>query len=177
MVEPHEPTGEIVLYRADDGRTRIECRFADESLWLSQALMAELFQATPQNITLHLKARYEEGEIEEAATCKEYLRVRREASDQARRRKQVFLGDWDRKLDEFLAFNERRVLPDKGAVSKAAAAALAETQYAAFAARRRALAEAEGERARQAALESAAKHLPSPKGRQPRARRKKGSGE
>jgi hypothetical protein len=73
-----EPTGEIVLYQTDDGRTRIECRFADESLWLSQALMAELFQTTPQNITLHLKALYAEGEIDEAATCKDYLQVRRE---------------------------------------------------------------------------------------------------
>jgi hypothetical protein len=78
MTYPTPPVGEIVLYQTDDGRTRVECRFADESLWLSQALMAELFQTSPQNITLHLKALYEEGEIEESATCKEYLLVRRE---------------------------------------------------------------------------------------------------
>ena len=47
----------------------VECRFADETLWLSQALMAELFQVTPQNVTLHLQALYAEGEIlEEAQT-------------------------------------------------------------------------------------------------------------
>ena len=51
-----KPTGEIVLYQTEDGRTRVECRFADENIWLSQALMAELFQTTPQNITLHLRA-------------------------------------------------------------------------------------------------------------------------
>lgn len=339
------PVGEIVLYQTDDGRTRVECRFADESLWLSQALMAELFQTSPQNITLHLKALYEEGEIEESATCKEYLLVRREggrdvrrkvkhynldailavgyrvrsdrgtqfrrwaterlreylvkgfamdderlknpplpgssvpdyfdellarirdiraserrmylrvreifalagdydpgnkrtteffqtiqnklhfaatgktapeliaeradrtrpnmgltswkgevvrkadvtvaknylnaeeidtlnrivvmwldyAEDQAKRRKQVFLTDWERKLDEFLAFNERNVLTGRGKVSKADADAHAEAEYEAFAAHRRALAEAEGERARLAALEAAAKELPSPK--------------
>ena len=337
--------GEILLYQTDEGRTRIECRFADESLWLSQGLMAELFQTTPQNITRHLKALYAEGEIEESATCKEYLQVRREGSrnvrravkhynldailsvgyrvrsdrgaqfrrwaterpreylvkgfamdddrlknppveglgvpdyfdellerirdiraserrmylrvreifalagdydaggsrtteffqkiqnklhfaatgktapeliaeradhtqanmgltswkgdvirktdvtvaknylsveeidelnrivvmwldfaeDQARRRKQVFLGDWERKLDEFLAFNERRVLLDKGRVSKVIADARAQGEYEVFVARRRALAEAEGERARQAALEAAAKQLPAPK--------------
>jgi hypothetical protein len=70
--------GEIVLYRAEDGDTRIECRFAEGTLWLTQALIAELFQTTPQNITLHLKAIYEEGELSEAATCKEYLQVRKE---------------------------------------------------------------------------------------------------
>jgi hypothetical protein len=74
----HEPIGEIVLYQTDGGRTRIECRFADESLWLSQAHVAELFQTTPQNITLHLKTLYAEGEIDEATTCKDYLQVRRE---------------------------------------------------------------------------------------------------
>lgn len=77
--------GELILYETEDGRTRVECRFADETLWLSQALMAELFQTTPQNITLHLKALYEEGEIEEEATCKEYLQVRREGTREVRR--------------------------------------------------------------------------------------------
>jgi hypothetical protein len=83
--DPPESTGELILYETEDGRTRVACRFADETLWLSQALMAELFQTTPQNITLHLKALYEEGEIEEAATCKEYLQVRQEGARQVRR--------------------------------------------------------------------------------------------
>ncbi|MCL4555231.1 MAG: virulence RhuM family protein, partial [Actinobacteria bacterium] len=85
MERPHEPTGEIILYQTDDGRTRVECRFSDESLWLSQALIAELFQTTPQNITLHLKALFADGEIEEAATCKEFLQVRREGSRDVQR--------------------------------------------------------------------------------------------
>jgi len=80
------PAGEILLYRTEDGRTRVECWFADESLWMSQALMAELFQTTPQNVTQHLKALYDEGEIEEEATCKSYLQVRSEGQRQVRRR-------------------------------------------------------------------------------------------
>ncbi len=68
----------IILYQTEDGRTRIQCRFEDETVWLTQALMAELFQVTPQNITLHLRAIYSEGELEETATCKEYLQVRNE---------------------------------------------------------------------------------------------------
>lgn len=337
------PRGEVVLYVADDGRTRVECRFEDETLWLSQALMAELFQTTAQNITLHLKALYEEGEIEEAATCKDYLQVRLEgarrvrrsvkhysldailavgyrvrsargtqfrqwaterlreylvkgftmdderlrnppvegagvpdyfdellerirdiraserrmylrvrdifalaadyqsdgedarrffpiiqnklhyaatgrtaaeiiaeradharpnmglttwrggavrkgdvrtaknyldqdeigelnrivvmwldfAEDQARRRRQIFLRDWETKLDDFLRFNDREVLTGAGTVSHAAAVAHAEEAYKRFDERRRALAEAEGERANFAALEAAARRLPS----------------
>lgn len=85
MERPHESTGEIILYQTDDGHTRVECRFSDESLWLSQALMAELFQTTPQNITLHLKALFADGEIEEAATCKEFLQVRQEGSREVQR--------------------------------------------------------------------------------------------
>lgn len=79
------PGGELVLYQTPDGRTRVECRFAEESLWLSQALMAELFQTTPQNITLHLKALYAEGEIAERATCKDFLQVRMEGARQVQR--------------------------------------------------------------------------------------------
>lgn len=85
MSESTPPESSIILYQTEDGRTRIECRFEDESIWLTQALMAELFQTTPQNITLHLKALYEEGEIAEAATCKEYLQVRQEGSRQVQR--------------------------------------------------------------------------------------------
>lgn len=84
------------------------------------------------------------------------------AEDQARRRKQVFLKDWAIKLDEFLRFNERAVLGDKVRVSQATAVAKAEEEYEAFAARRRALLEADAERAASQALEDAAKELPPP---------------
>jgi len=75
----------MILYQTEDGRTRIECRFADETIWLTQALMAELFATTPQNVTLHLKAIFEEGELSEEATCKDYLQVRTEGGREVRR--------------------------------------------------------------------------------------------
>lgn len=83
------------------------------------------------------------------------------AEDQARRRKQVFLGDWTAKLDEFLRFNERAVLADAGVVSRASADRKAADEYEAFAARRREQQEAEGEAAAMRALEAAAKRLPA----------------
>jgi hypothetical protein len=78
MPNDEAPQSSIILYQAEDGRTRIQCRFEDEMIWLTQAQMAELFQTTAQNVTLHLKAIYAEGELVETATCKEFLQVRRE---------------------------------------------------------------------------------------------------
>jgi hypothetical protein len=340
--EPTPPTGEIVLYQTEDGRTRVECRFVDETLWLSQALIAELFQKDVRTVNEHLQNIYEEGEIEAQATIRKFRIVRREGSrevereiehynldailavgyrvrsergtqfrrwaterlseylvkgftmddqrlknppvegsgapdyfdeilerirdirasekrmylrvreiftlagdydpgrretteffqiiqnrlhfaatgktapeliagradhsrpnmgltawrgdvvrkadvtvaknylsqaeigelnrivtmwldfaeDQARRRKQVFLKDWETKLNDFLRFNERAVLGDKGIVSKTTAHARAEAEYEEFAARRRALLEAEGEREQSRSLEDAARKLP-----------------
>ena len=83
--ESKSPNCEIFLYQTEDGRARVECRFENETLWLTQALMAELFDTTPQNITLHLKSLYDEGEIDDISTCKEYLQVRREGSREIHR--------------------------------------------------------------------------------------------
>ena len=78
--------GEILLYQTEDGRTRIQCRLEDETLWLTQAQIAELFQTTPQNVTLHLKAIFAEEELAEKATCKDYLQVRHEGKRAVTRR-------------------------------------------------------------------------------------------
>ena len=76
---------ELVLYQTEDGRTRIQCRFENETIWLTQAQMAELFQTTPQNVTLHLKSIFEDGELQEEATCKDYLQVRTEGKREVSR--------------------------------------------------------------------------------------------
>jgi hypothetical protein len=84
------------------------------------------------------------------------------AEDQAKRRKQVFLGDWETKLNDFLRFNERRVLPNAGRISKEQAAQQAEAEYQQFEAKRRAYLEAEAERGIIEELEETAKQLPPP---------------
>jgi len=85
------------------------------------------------------------------------------AEDQAKRRKQVFLKDWERKLDEFLKFNDRRVLPDAGKVSKKEADDFANDEYERFAERRRRHKEALGAEENIKALEEAARMLPERK--------------
>lgn len=342
--QPMEPAGEFLLYQTEDGHTRVECRFLDDSIWLSQTLIAELYQKDVRTVNEHLRNIFDEGELNPEATIRKFRIVRREgardvarliehynldailavgyrvrstrgtqfrrwaterlseylvkgftmdderlknppsvgsevpdyfdellerirdiraserrmylrvreifalagdydagspqttqffqtiqnklhfaatgmiapeliasradhdkanmgltswkgevvrkadtiiaknylkeneiaelnrivvmwldfAEDQARRRKQVFLNDWDEKLDAFLRFNERNVLPGKGRIQRKAANALAEAEYEQFAARRRELLEAEGERQARHALEDAARKLPSP---------------
>ena len=73
-----EKRSDILIYQTEDGATRIDVRLDDNSVWLTQAGMAELFQTTPQNVTIHLRNIYKEGELSESATCKEYLQVRAE---------------------------------------------------------------------------------------------------
>jgi len=76
---------EFLIYQTEDGRTRLQVRFEGETAWLSQRNMAELFQTTPQNVTIHIGSIYEEGELAEAATCKEFLQVRSEGNRQVQR--------------------------------------------------------------------------------------------
>jgi hypothetical protein len=335
------PHGELLLYQTEDGRTRVECRFEDETLWLSQALMAELFGKDVRTISEHLQSIYQEDELSAERTIRKFRIVRQEGSrqvarmiehynldailavgyrvrsrrgtqfrqwaterlgeylvkgftmdderlrnppvagsgvpdyfdellarirdiraserrmylrvkeifamaadyvpsapdtgaffatmqnklhyaatgltaaelisqradhalpnmglstwkgdavmkgdvtvaknylrddeinelnrivvmwldfaeDQARRRKQVFLRDWETRLDDFLRFNDREVLDNSGSISKAEADEHARDEYERFARRRRALLEAEGERAAIAAIENAARRL------------------
>lgn len=87
------------------------------------------------------------------------------AEDQAQRRKQVFMEDWERKLDEFLKFNDRQVLPDAGKVGKKEADDFARNEYDRFAERRRKYKEVQGEAATIKALEDAARQLGADKGR------------
>ncbi len=83
--ESPKPGGEVILFQTEDAQTRLQVRLDGQTAWLTQAQIAELFQTTPQNITLHLKAIYEEGELSEAATCKDYLQVRLEGARQVER--------------------------------------------------------------------------------------------
>jgi len=69
---------EVIIYQTEDGHTKIDVRIEDETVWLTQAQMVELFQTTKQNISLHVNNAYKEGEIEASATVKEYLTVQDE---------------------------------------------------------------------------------------------------
>lgn len=70
--------GEIIIYQTDDGDTKIDVRFEDETVWLTQAQIVELFQSSKANISEHIKNIYEEGELDEASTVRKFRTVRNE---------------------------------------------------------------------------------------------------
>jgi hypothetical protein len=74
-----------LIYQAEDGAIKIDVRFENETVWLTQQAMAELFQTTVPNISMHLRNIFEEGELRQSATVQNYLTVRQEGSRQVSR--------------------------------------------------------------------------------------------
>jgi len=81
---------QIIIYQTENGETKLDVRLQDETIWLPQKAMAELFQTTPQNITIHLKNIYEEDELKEVATCKDFLQVQKEGNRQVQRKQKFY---------------------------------------------------------------------------------------
>jgi len=76
----------LILYTTEEGRSHLQLRADEQTVWLTQLEMADLFDATKQNISLHLKNLFEDGELDPAATVKESLTVQTEGGREARRR-------------------------------------------------------------------------------------------
>jgi hypothetical protein len=74
---PAKHSSQIIIYQTEGGQTKIEVRLENETVWLTQQLMSELFQTTRENITLHITNIYKEDELSEDSTCKDLLQVRR----------------------------------------------------------------------------------------------------
>jgi len=72
------PAGEFLVYQTEDGKTRVECRFEQETLWLSQALISDLFQVSVATVNEHLKNIYEESELAPEATIRKFRIVQKE---------------------------------------------------------------------------------------------------
>ena len=85
-----ENKSQIIIYQTENGETKLDVRFQDETVWLSQKLMAELFQTSSQNITIHLKNIFEEGELDENATCKDFLQVQKEGLREVKRTQKFY---------------------------------------------------------------------------------------
>lgn len=81
---------QIIIYQTETGQTKIDVRLENETVWLTQKLMAELFQTTPQNITIHLKNIFEEGELLEDTTCKDFLQVQQEGNRKVERNQKFY---------------------------------------------------------------------------------------
>ena len=82
--------GELILYTTEDGDVQLQLRAFEGTIWLSQAEMALLFQTTLQAITQHLRTIYQEEELSEKSTCKDFLQVRMEGSREVRRTIKIY---------------------------------------------------------------------------------------
>lgn len=80
-----DENNQIIIYQGEDGQTRIDVKFTGDTVWLSQQQMAELYQTTRPNIVQHIRNIYADGELEETATCKNFLQVRQEGGRQVSR--------------------------------------------------------------------------------------------
>ena len=83
--ETEKKHGEIVIYIADNGNTKIDVNFIDETVWLSQQQMAELFKTSRTNIVEHIGNIYDEGELDKDSTCRNFRQVRKEGNREVTR--------------------------------------------------------------------------------------------
>ena len=77
---------QIIIYQTEDGQTQVDVRLENETVWLTQAQMVELFQTTKQNVSLHVGNVFKEGELEQKSTVKEYLTVQKEGERKVSRK-------------------------------------------------------------------------------------------
>ena len=75
----------IIIYQSEDGKTHIEVKLEENTVWLTQQQMADLYQTSRSNVTEHLLHIYEEGELDEKATCRKFRQVRQEGNRQVER--------------------------------------------------------------------------------------------
>lgn len=150
---PALPHGQVLIYQ--DGATHLQVRLEGRTVWLSQRLIAELFQVTVPTVNEHLAGIYADGELDQTATIRSFRIVQTEgrrqvaraidhynldfAEDQARRKKPMHMAEWVQRLDAFLQFNERNILTHAGAVSHQLAEEHAHAQFEQYEAERRRL--------------------------------------
>jgi len=80
MSDESLPQSSMILYQTEDGLTRIQCRFENETLWLTQALIADLFQVSVPTVNEHLKGIYDDGEVDAGPTIRKFRIVRLDGS-------------------------------------------------------------------------------------------------
>ncbi len=78
-------SGDIVIYQSEDGKTHLEVKYEQESLWLSQQQICDLYQTSRTNVVEHIKHIYEDGELKEESTCRKFRQVRQEGTRQVER--------------------------------------------------------------------------------------------
>jgi hypothetical protein len=136
-----ENRSELLIYQTSDGKTKIEVQLQDETVWLSLNQMSELFQKPKSTISEHIKHIYEEGELPEDSTVRNFRTVKflAFAENQARQKKVMYMSDWIRKLNDILIINENEILEHAGNISRQIADEIALSEYDKYNKKRRIL--------------------------------------
>lgn len=124
-----EGFNEILLYTTPNGKVKVEIYLRDETIWLTQQKIADLFGVDRTVVTKHLQNIFNEGELKREATCANIAQVQQEGTRKVTRSIEFYNLDWVEKLDAFLQFNEEAILKDAGKVSHEVALALAEKEF------------------------------------------------
>ncbi len=142
---------EIILYPVEEGKYEIALNKDSESIWLNLNQIAELYQTSKANISMHIHNILKDGELTRKATVKNYLTVQivnmflEQAEFRTLRKQQIYTKDWEKFLDKFLMDNELPILYGSGKITHNEAKELAENAYNEFELRRRKAIEDEAE--------------------------------
>ena len=123
---------EIIIYNTEDGQANIKLYANDGTVWLNQTQIAELFDTTKQNISLHINNIFAEGELEQLSVVKDYL-----TTERVKQRKLLTMQFWRNSVDKLLEDHDVPVLKTKGAYSHEQAKEFAEKSYIEFNNRRK----------------------------------------
>lgn len=126
LIPTPDDSGEFILYQTDDGQTRIEVRMAHETIWLSQRLIADLFQVSVPTVNEHLKGIFEDRELDPSATIRKFRIVRTEGQREVARNVDHY------NLDDFLKLSDCEILTHAGKISHDDAKEKAEAEFAVF---------------------------------------------
>ncbi len=80
VFQMNDTNGDIIIYQTDDGVTKIDVKIENETVWLSQQQMADLFDTSRTNVIEHINNIYEEGELDKESTCQNFRQVRKEGN-------------------------------------------------------------------------------------------------
>lgn len=119
-----QPGGEIILYQRGDAPA-IDVRLNDDTVWLSQQQLADLFQTSRTNVVEHIANIYAEGELSQEATCRKFRQVRTEGN----RREPTYMKDWLVHLEQLIAAMGGKALQGAGNVSHQQALDKAKAEY------------------------------------------------
>ncbi len=126
-------TAEFLIFTSQASENTIEVMVQDETVWLTQKMIAALFEVEVNTINYHLKEIFNSGELQQSATIRNFRIVqtegKREVSPQAERNIPMTMKDWAGKLNAFLQFNEKDILTNSGKVTQAIAKSFAESEF------------------------------------------------